>query len=268
MSNIIIGGNGFIGKHIADELLSRGEDVIIFDNSPGVFSSIDSRVTFIEGDICDRYKLRDVLKEVKNIYHLAGLLGTEELFNEPQKALEVNLIGLVNLLEYIANKKHVKLFFPSTPYIWRNIYSLTKHSGEELCLIYNRAYGIDIRILRLWNIYGPYQQFYPIKKAVPLFIINALEGVPLEIYGEGNQEVQLVYVEDAAKVIVDFMALSGQFSNTLDMSGLISTKMTVTSLAESIIKACKSRSTLVHLPRRFGEFDELQPSRLQNVLDI
>jgi nucleoside-diphosphate-sugar epimerase len=268
MSNIVIGGGGFIGKHITDELLGRGEEVIIYDNSNSLIAKRNAKVTFIEGDICNKTQLRKILKGASNVYHLAGLLGTEELFYQPQKAIEVNLIGLINVLEVLTEQRNAKLFYPSSPYIWRNIYSLTKHSGEEICLVFNRAYGVDVRILRLWNIYGSYQSTNPIRKAVPFFILQALSDLPLEIYGDGNQTIQLIYAEDAARAIVDFMKLAGPFLNPFELAGSISAKMSVTSLAQKIIGCCNSKSKLVFLPKRFGEFDEMKLIPLQNILEL
>lgn len=268
MSNIIIGGGGFIGRHIADELIRRDEEVIVYDISDGFTPERNASISFIRSDIRDKAQLKKILKGVSNVYHLAGLLGTAELFGNPQNAIEVNMVGLVNVLEIMAEQRNAKLFYPSSPYIWRNIYSLTKHAGEELCLVYNRAYGIDTRILRLWNIYGPYQQMYPIKKVVPVFILQALSGFPLEIYGDGNQVVQLTYVEDAARIIVDFMKLTGPFSNPFDLSSAVSTEITVKALARTIISCCNSKSQLVFLPKRFGEFDRLEPCPLQNILEL
>jgi nucleoside-diphosphate-sugar epimerase len=268
MSNIIIGGGGFIGRHIATELIRRGDEVIVYDISDGFTPERNARISFIRSDILDKAQLKKILKDVNNIYHLAGLLGTAELFGNPQNAIEVNMIGLINVLEIIAKQQNAKLFYPSSPYIWRNIYSLTKHAGEELCLAYNRAYGVDTRILRLWNIYGPYQQMYPIRKVVPVFILQALAGLPLEIYGNGNQVVQLTYVEDAARIIVDFMKLSGHFSNPFDLGSAVSTVTTVKALARTIISCCNSKSQLVFLQKRFGEFDEMEPYPLQNILEL
>jgi len=268
MSNIIIGGEGFIGKHIADELCGRGEEVTVVDISDSFPAKRNARISVIRGDICDKAILKKVLKGSNNVYHLAGLLGTAELFGDPQGAIQANLIGLTNVLEIIAEQGNAKFFYPSSPYIWRNIYSLTKHAGEELCLIYKSAYSVDTRVLRLWNIYGPHQRLYPIRKAVPVFILQALLGVPLEIYGDGSQMVQLTYVEDAAKIIVDFMEVPSPFSKPFDLSIGMSTEMTVKTLAQTIINSCNSKSQLLFLPKRFGEFGEMGLISLQNVLEV
>ena len=96
----------------------------------------------------------------------------------------------------------------------------------------------------------------------------SLAGHPLEIYGDGEQEVQLTYVEDAAKIIVDFMKLSGPFSTPFDLGSFAAVKMTVKALALLIIKLCNSKSELVFLPKRFGEFDKLELAPLHSVSEL
>jgi UDP-glucose 4-epimerase len=265
---IVTGGAGFIGRYVVQKLLQLDHEVIIYDVAQPDFNFGQHQFTFFEGDIQDKIKLKGIIQGVQEIYHFAGLLGTSELFKNPQEAFNVNVQGLINILELATQMSVKKIFYPSTPYIWRNIYSLTKKTGEELCLIYNRAYGLDVRILRLWNIYGPYQDIHTVRKAVPFFILQALAGKPLEIFGDGNQIVRLVYVQDAAETIIDFVKLPSQHQRPYDLSIGLCVTMTIKELSELIIKLCNSSSDIVFLPRRKGEFDSLEPNHLESVLSI
>lgn len=265
---IVTGGAGFIGRHVAQELFHRGHEVIIYDAVQPDFNFGQQKCTFFKGDIRDKNKLEGIMQGVQEVYHFAGLLGTAELFRNPQEAFDVNVRGLINILEFAVQMSVKIIFYPSTPYIWRNIYSLSKKTGEELCLIYNRAYRLDIRILRLWNIYGPYQDIHMVRKAVPFFVLQALLGNPLEIFGDGNQIVRLVYVQDAAETIIDFVKLPGQYQHPYDLSTGLCVTMPVKQLAELIIKLCDSSSAIVYLPRRKGEFDFLEPDHFESVFSI
>ena len=165
--------------------------------------------------------------------------------------MDINIHGALNVLETAVQMGVEKLFCPTKPNEWRNIYSATAQAVEHCSLAFQEAYGLDVRILKLWNVYGSHQKLYPVRKAVPIFIFQALHGLPLEVNGDGSQIVQLMYVDDVAKVIVDFVNLPLEFSEPLEVG--FGDKITVKELADIIIQLCESKSRIVHVPMRRGE---------------
>jgi len=248
---LVTGGLGFIGRHVANELLRRGHDVLVYDisNTKVVFKQ--SSIVIINGDILDLQKLKKCMQDVQDVYHLSGMLGTSELFNDPHRAVDINIHGALNVLEAAIQMGVEKLFYPTKPNEWKNLYSATVQTVEHCCLAFQQAYGLDVRILKLWNVYGPHQKLYPVRKAVPMFIFQALHGLPLEVYGDGSQMVELLYVEEAGRVIIDYVHLPRVFNEPLEVG--FGTKMTVNELAKAIIQLCDSSSRIVHVPMRRGE---------------
>jgi nucleoside-diphosphate-sugar epimerase len=268
MKCVITGGCGFLGSHIATELEDRGLDVVILDrlNRPAVDLR---RSKLLVGDIRDKRLLASTIQEASYIFHLSGLLGTDELFAHPAEAIDVNINGALNLLEALrSNKKleHAHVFFPAKPNAWNNMYSVTAQAVEKMGHAYRDAFGVDTRILRLWNIYGPRQAAAPVRKVVPLFVLQARNNLPMTIFGDGAQAVQLCYVEDAAKIVVDFTTRTPQVSTTYDLAGEQS--LSVIELAHLIREKMQSASVLENHPGRIGERSSSTPEVVPDVLEL
>jgi nucleoside-diphosphate-sugar epimerase len=114
--------------------------------------------------------------------------------------------------------------------------------------MYARYFELDVRVLRWLNVYGPGQKAHPVRKAVPIMILQALHGRPIEVYGSGEQPVDLVYVDDLARVTVAYMQLESTGCETSDTG--LTIRLTVNELAELIRRLTDSRSKIVHLPMR------------------
>lgn len=250
--SLITGGTGFIGKAVAHELASLDAEVVIFDRS---FNPVPNTIHRV-GTILNQHDLVAASQDVDEIFHLAGVLGTTELLDQAELAIDANVKGTLNALEAARICGVSKFFYPSKPNEWLNMYSISKAAGEEICRLYAKRHSLDVKILRWLNAYGPGQKLYPIRKAVPLFILQALTHLPIEIWGDGTQRVDLIHVNDLAYITVAFTRSDSGGVKTFD-TGLCHS-VTVRALAELIIQLSGSRSRINFLPMRPGEDPEIQ----------
>src|SRR5665648_205732 len=136
MKALVTGATGFIGKHLVKELLAQNYDVVGFDKNE---RNINTEL--VQGDIVS-FNFDDVLEDVDIVFHLAGLLGTTELFHRIIAAEKVNVMGTLNLLESMRKNGVKKLVFTSKPNIWRyNAYTITKENCERFIEMYKEIYG-------------------------------------------------------------------------------------------------------------------------------
>jgi len=252
-SILVTGGQGFIGSHLVDLLLEKGYSVTVYDRK-------DERVNFPQwkgvrfflGDIRDSEAISDAISQHDAVFNLAGLLGTSEMVTTPREGVEANILGALNVYESV--RKHQKKCVQITVgnYTWLNTYAITKYTAERFALMYNGEYGTKIVVVRGLNVYGPRQKHAPIRKVVPNFILKALKNEPIEIFGEGNQLLDMIYVRDTVKIL--WMALEvdhGVFDQTIEAGS--GEPVSANHLAEIIIRTAKSKSMIKHLPMRAGE---------------
>jgi UDP-glucose 4-epimerase len=267
MKCIVTGGAGFIGSHVVSELIKRRFDVTIYDIAPDRYSCNSSRVKFVQGDIRDCARVSELLKHADAIFHLAGLLGTSELFDIPRQAFETNVSGALNVLLACQEiDKSIRIFFPTKPNEWNNLYSITAQTVERLGHAFRENVGLDVRVFRLWNVYGPRQKLVPVRKAMPLFICRALEDHPIEIFGDGTQMLELLFVEDVAKAIVNYTLYDGEVLETFELKANI--RMSVQKIAKKIIVMIGSKSETVYLSQRRGETGSNYLAHARDVGDI
>lgn len=251
MKCVVTGGSGFIGSFITEELAKEGHEVIIFDIARPQFK-LPPNVEFVEGNTLYPELLNKVItKDTDEVYDLAGVLGTSELMFDNPRAVDTNIHGAVNVLDACKNKGVKRVFHPTKPNDWLNTYSITKFAAEQLALMYQKNFNMDISILKWFNAYGPRQHLYPIRKVIPLFVIQATNNLPIEIFGDGEQTVDLIYVEDIAKIAIEATRKCGKLGKILDVGSGIPLK--VNELAQKIIRLCNSKSEIIHLPMRYGE---------------
>jgi len=168
-------------------------------------------------------------------------------------AVESNIIGTLNILEAIKTHKKRGLIITIGGIDWLNPYAITKLAVEKFSLMYAIEYDLDIKVVRGLNTYGPRQKYEPVRKAVPFFTINALKNKPLEIYGNGRQTFDLVYVGDLVQVMLKTMEFKGKIYHIIEAGTGV--KTTVNKLAKMIIQLSHSRSRLTYSPMRRGEPD-------------
>ncbi len=265
---LITGGSGFLGRAFSRYLISEGYMVRTLDTCAPQNRKC---IQHFQGDIRNISDVRAAVKGTNLVFHLAGLLGTTELINRTIDAVNVNILGTLNILESCREFGVEKLFFPTKPNTWLNTYSITKECGEKFVQMYSEQFGLNVKILRWLNAYGPGQHTHPIRKAVPVMIMQALHGRDIEIWGTGEQPVDLIFTEDLARISVEYTLLEKP-DPTIRDTGL-STRMTVNEMAEFIKQLTRSTSKIVHLPMRPGEKQEipvemLAPEPASSVLHI
>lgn len=269
---VVIGGSGFIGSFIIDELVKRGDEVTALDLAPPSEFAFPQGVTFKYGNTMYPETLLRAFEGADEVYDVAGVLGTSELLEDNGRAIDTNIRGTFNALEMARVAGVKRFFYPTKPNDWLNTYSITKHAGEQFCHMYRDLYDMEVTVLRWFNAYGGRQHIAPVRKAVPLFVIQAIKGWDLEVFGDGEQTVEMVYIEDMAKIVVDVTrsGLGNEAAKTIDLgSGQV---LTVNDLCEAIIKVANERGHyhmdidipgIVHLPMRKGE-----PARTRIEADL
>jgi len=250
MRCLVTGGSGFIGSFIVEELAKEGHDVIIYDIAKPEFT-LPKNAGYFDGDTRYISTLMSAMKGIDELYDIAGVLGTNELMFSNNRAVDVNINGALNALKAAKMCGVKRVFHPTKPNDWLNTYSITKFAAEQFCLMFIKNFDMEIALLKWFNAYGPRQHLYPVRKAVPLFITQAIYDRPVEVFGDGNQTVDMIYVVDIAKIAIKAARRCGRIGKVIDVgTGL---PITVNELAALIIKMTKSRSKIVHLPMRKGE---------------
>jgi len=263
MKSVVTGGMGFIGRHVASELVKRGHDVLVYDIEPDKSVDVPIKATRVRADIRDLPRLVRALAGVDLVFHVSGVLGTSELFDDPATAIDINIKGALNVLLAAKEAGVKRIFFPTKPNEWNNIYSVTAQAVEKLGHSYREHMDLDVRMLRIWNAYGPHQKLFPARKAVPLFVAQALQNKPVEIFGDGTQPVELLYVDDVARTIVDYLLFDGTVTETHEIRAPQS--ITIRELAQTVIRMTDSKSQVLQRPMRRGEGSSGQFARARDV---
>jgi len=224
MTNYLVtGGAGFIGSHIVQALLERGEHVRVLDNfSTGrrenlpVGQIANLPYELIEGDLRDAALVRKAVRDVEVIFHEAAFVSVPQSMQEPEDCFAVNVRGTEILLEAARKARVRRVVFASsaavygeadswpllesTPLSSLSPYAASKRIKEIYADLYKRAFGLDVVGLRYFNVYGPRQRpdsMYA--AAVPLFVRCMLDNKPITIYGDGSQTRDLIYVADVVR---------------------------------------------------------------------
>lgn len=258
---LVTGASGFIGGYVVEELENRGYEPVIFDTR---FRPEHAGRKVALGDIRDATTVMEAASRADGIIHLAGVLGTQETIKNPRPAAETNILGGLNVLEAAVHYNIPMVNIAVGNWWMANAYSISKNTVERFIEMYNRYRGGRINIVRLVNAYGPRQlpatPFGParVRKVTPAFVCRALTGQPIEVYGDGEQISDMVWVGDGAEALVNALesAANGRiFSKPIELGPREHT--TVKHFAELIIAEANrlgiEGSTVNHLPMRPGE---------------
>ena len=271
---LVTGGAGFIGHHIVEELVRKGQQVTVLDNLTGGklenLAPVKGQITFMQGDICDFATLLQACKGIDYILHLAALISVAESMARPQETAKINVQGTVNVLEAAKQCGVKRVVFSSsaavygtrpelpyketTPVDCQSPYAWSKQVGAELCQLYTKAYGLETVSLRYFNVFGPGQNPNSAYAAViAKFMQLAAENKPLGIDWDGLQSRDFVSVKDVvqANLLAAIKGVPGEIYNVA--SGHTCTLL---ELADTIEKVCGRKLARISRPKRPGDVHE------------
>ena len=211
MTALVTGGAGFIGSHLVDALVSRGDKVRILDDlSTGRREHLRPDADFTKGSVVDRGALDKLMKGVDTVFHLAAVVSVQQCLNDPAGSNEVNVTGVVRVLQSAAAAGVRRVVFASSAAVYGDTpaprkredqapdplspYAVAKLAGERMGLTFP---GVEFVALRFFNVYGPRQTpDSPYAAVVPIFLAAIEAGRPLPVFGDGTQTRDFTYVGD------------------------------------------------------------------------
>lgn len=252
---LVTGGAGFIGGYVVEDLLGRGYLVNVLDTRG---RSVPGAVTTL-GDIRDPIAVGEAVSHADGVVHLAGVLGTAEMVANPRPAIEVNVLGALNVFE-AASKHDVPVVNIAIGNHWMdNAYSISKDTADRFARMYVEYRSGRVTTVRTYDAYGPRQvppaPFGPsrVRKIIPSFACRALTRQPIEVYGDGQQVIDLIHASDVARVLVDALVQTDRTGPVREIIEAGSGEpITVLEVAQKVI-ACVGGGKIVHLPMRQGE---------------
>ena len=257
---LVSGGNGFIGRYAVEELLGRGYDVSVLDTR---YREPAKGATLVLGDIRDATSVTEAVSHADGVIHLAGVLGTQETIKNPRPAAETNILGGLNVLEACAQYDVPLVNIAVGNYWMNNTYSITKNTVERFVEMFVRFRGSRMTVVRALNAYGPRQTaaapFGPskVRKVMPSFICRALTGENIEIYGDGSQIMDMIYVEDVANILVAALEKTDRDGSQGTFEAGTGRRTTVNDIAHLVVAEVARQGgpivNVVHLPMRPGE---------------
>ena len=296
MKYLITGGAGFIGSHLAEKLIARGDQVVIFDNlstgSANNLSGIKEKIKFEEGDILDKGVIDKLVAESDYVVHLAAALGVFNIVNKPLESLKTNLQGSEIVLE-ACDKYRKPVLVASTSEIYgkndkvplneeddriighplksRWSYSEAKAVDESLAYFYYLENKLPIRIVRFFNTVGP-RQVGHYGMVVPRFVSAALKNEPLSVYGSGYQIRCFCHVTDAVRGLLLVMDSDKAVGEVFNVGN--NQEISITELAKKVIEITGSKSTIEKIayekayPEGFEDMQRRVPdiSKIKQVL--
>jgi UDP-glucuronate decarboxylase len=262
---LVTGGAGFLGSHLCEALLERAEDILCIDNFfSGSKDNIRHLFAFPYFELIRHDIIHPILVEVDRIYHLACPASPIHYQYNAIKTIKTNVMGTINMLG-LAKRTKARILLASTSEIygspevhpqpedyWGNVnpigfrscYDEGKRVAETLMMDYHRQNKVDIKIPRIFNTYGPRMAIND-GRVVSNFIVQALRGESLTVYGDGSQTRSFCYVSDLVEGLITMMGLDG-FIGPVNLGN--PDEFTILALAEKIIELTSSSSRIVHEP--------------------
>ncbi|MFH1450507.1 MAG: SDR family NAD(P)-dependent oxidoreductase [archaeon] len=268
MKVLVTGGAGFIGSHLCDALLAKGNEVVCLDNlwrgkKENIQHNLDNeKFTFIEGDIRDKETVKKAVQGCDIIHHLAAINGTKYFYEEPLLITDVNINGTLNVLEACKeNQKLKRVTFASSPEVYgeprqiptpedglctfdnpiktlRHSYATSKFLGDIMFLAYKDKFNVPITIIRYFNIYGPRLIGSPYGQVVSIFVQQVLDNKNPTVHGDGTQTRSFTYVDDAVEATILASENEKCLGEAVNIG--IQQETSVKELAAKVIKAAGS----------------------------
>lgn len=272
MHVLITGGAGFIGSHLCDALIARGDRVTVLDNlSTGRLENINHLLQnpnfqFINGTILNEELIDKLVERVDEVYHLAAAVGVELVVKKPLESLITNIKGSEIVFE-MAHRYHKKILITSTSEIYgKNVniplredddrilgsplksrwgYSTAKAIDELLGYVYFKEKGVPVVIVRLFNTVGP-RQTGVYGMVVPRFVSQALKGEDITVFGTGKQLRCFMHVLDAVRAMMMLMAKEEALGRVFNIGN--GEEIAIENLAKKVIDMTKSSAKIVYIP--------------------
>lgn len=263
---LVTGGAGFLGSHLCERLIKEGNDVICLDN---LFTGNKDNIRHLLGNRYFEFIRHDVVQpiilEVDQIYNLACPASPIHYQYNPIKTTKTSVMGAMNMLG-LAKRVHARILQASTSEVYgdpevhpqpesyrgcvnpigiRSCYDEGKRVAETLFFDYHRMHGVEIKVMRIFNTYGP--KMHPADgRVVSNFIVQALKGNDITIYGDGSQTRSFCYVDDEIEGMIRLMNSRAEFTGPVNIGN--PGEFTIKQLAELVIKLTGSSSKLVYRP--------------------
>jgi UDP-glucose 4-epimerase len=270
MRVLVTGGAGFIGSHLADALIARGDQVVALDNfSTGSTSNIKhitKNFEIIDGDIRNTDLINDTIKDVDLVFHMAAALGVNTILESPLESISTNIAGSEVVLNTAANHKK-RILIASTSEIYgknpkqplsetddrvvgspqkiRWSYSDAKAIEEAMAFSLNQEKALKVTTARLFNTVGPRQSAH-YGMVVPRFVRSALKNEPISIYGDGTQSRVFCHVQDVIEALLVLVEADRTINEVYNVGG--TGEVTIKELADQVIKETKSQSSIEFIP--------------------
>ncbi len=283
---LITGGAGFLGSHLCDRFIAEGDDVICFDNlltgSPDNIAHLigNPHFTFIHHDVTQYNYVRE---DLDYILHFASPASPLDYLKLPIQTLKVGSLGTHNTLGLALHKKARYLLASTSevygdpllhpqpesywgnvnPVGYRGVYDEAKRFGEAMVMAYNRYHGLETRIVRIFNTYGPRMRIND-GRAIPAFISQALENEPVTVFGNGSQTRSICYVDDLVDGI--YKLLLSDESDPVNIGN--PDELTMLELAKEIIEIIGSKSPILYkdLPEDDPKVRRPDTTRARSIL--
>ncbi len=278
---LVTGGAGFIGSHLCSRLVDEGNDVLCVDNFfTGSKSNIEPLLDKHHFELIRHDVTKELLVEVDQIYNLACPASPVHYQYNPVKTMKTSVMGAINMLG-LAKRVKVRVLQASTSEVygnpnvhpqpeeyWGNVnpigirscYDEGKRAAETLFFDYSRQNGVDIKVIRIFNTYGPNMNAND-GRVVSNFIVQALKGEDITIYGDGTQTRSFCYVDDLVEGMIRMMNSRDGFTGPVNLGN--PQEFTMLELAEKVISLTGSRSKIVHKP-----LPQDDPTQRKPVIDL
>ncbi len=250
---VVTGGAGFMGSHVAEQLLKKGFEVTVMDNLAGGFEeNVPEGAEFVKGDLRDRKECAKAVEGAEIVFHLAAHAAEIQSIFTPIYNTDANNMAFMNLAVESINRGVKTIVYTSTmavygeqekmPYTEKqlpepeDIYGINKYAIEKYLQVFHEVYGLEYAVIRPHNVYGPRQNMSdPYRNVLAIWCNRILKGKPPIVYGNGNQRRSFTYIEDCAPWIIEAGLNKKCFGEAFNIGS--EEPVTLNRAAETVLKA-------------------------------